>query len=595
MKDQTPGAKEQRDTGDPTMLAQATRTALSTGGDRAAGDTPRLGLAMPPPATNPVEQDEPLPKTSVVDASRMYYFRLTQFNPLRELTPARVREWHEQFDRGYFYRAAQMWQKMICNDLTLLSVFQKRLMACSKQDWAIETDDKSPEAVEQKAFLEYVYSTLEVTNSYQTDITGGVSQLIRQMLTAIGFQFSAHELVWTPTETPDGMMMKLQAKFLPLWFFEGLTGRLRYVPTPGGWYGNELDPKAWLICAMDEPLMRGTAICYLFKHVCLADWLVYSGRNGMPGVIAKSDAKPGTAEWEANREALREIGQEFTALVSKDAEVEALDLAGKGAGALPYPDLIEKMERDVITAWRGADLGTRSQGAATGASLQAGEGDILLEFDAQKVSETLNAKVDRIALQWKYGPDVVIKARFQVQTPDRQEAATRRAAFALAKDLGVDASKAQFYEIFGLDRPDPDDPDDAIAPPPPTPGQPGPGPANPLDILLGGRQVLSSANAQSEPEAGASVQTFTATKEQKAAVAAALKGDFAPLANELMNTANGTINVPTLRALLQRYPQFAREVFQNPQAAQALKKILTQSANAGAAQNPEEKHHEKVA
>jgi hypothetical protein len=80
------------------------------------------------------------------------------------------------------------------------------------------------------------------------------------------------------------------------------------------------------------------------------------------------------------------------------------------------------MDRALAAIWRGADLSTLSanSGQGQGASLQGDESALLLEDDAQIVTEALNAQVDIWVLRYLFGPRVVPRAYFKLLPPRRQ-------------------------------------------------------------------------------------------------------------------------------------------------------------------------------
>ncbi len=243
-------------------------------------------------------------------------------------------------------------------------------------------------------------------------------------------------------------------RFAPLWFFEARTGPLRFLTEDTAADGLDLAPGQWLVTVADG-LMESSSIAYLFKHLPLRDWLIYCERNGMPGVRGVTDAAPGTPEWDSAREAVRDFGAEFNALMSRGTEIDPIDLATRGE--LPYPALVERMDRALAALWRGADLATLSKGSSVGASLQASETDLLEQDDATLISETLNAQVDAVVIRELFGHESP-RARFRLLP--RQDAA-RHAYLDLVErlvKLGVPVTLAGLHERLGLPRPAPGEP-----------------------------------------------------------------------------------------------------------------------------------------
>ncbi len=330
--------------------------------------------------------------------------RRLRFNPIRHLSPESLARALDAFHLGYLRPAALLWEAMERRDDVLQGVAAKRKKAAARLDWEILAYDDSPAAQRHRRVLEYFYNNLTATHACEPHQRGGVALLIRQMLDAVGKKYAVHEIVWQRTPSGGGDLPHTQLtatfRFAPLWFFEARSGPLRFLPDELAYEGVDLAPGQWLVTAGDG-LMESCAIAFLFKHLPLRDWLVYCERNGMPGVRGVTEAAPGSPEWDAAREAVRDFGAEFQALMSRGTEITPVDLSTKGE--LPYAPLVERMDRAMAALWRGADLSTLSQGAGLGASLQAEESMLLQQDDAAMVSETLNAQVDAVIVRELFG------------------------------------------------------------------------------------------------------------------------------------------------------------------------------------------------
>jgi phage gp29-like protein len=385
--------------------------------------------------------------------------RRLRFNPIRHLTPESLARSLEAFQLGYLRPAALLWDAMERRDDVLQGVAAKRKKSVARLDWEIITLDDSTMAQRDRQALEYFYGNLTATHACEPNQRGGVALLIKQMLDAVGKKYAVHEIVWQrclaentnqPTEV-SRTLLTATFRFAPLWFFEARTGPLRFLPDELAYEGIDLRPGQWLVTAADG-LMESCSIAYLFKHLPLRDWLVYCERNGMPGVRGVTEASPGSPEWDAAREAVRDFGAEFQALMSRGTEITPVDLSTKGE--LPYPPLVDRMDRAMASLWRGADLSTLSRGQGLGASLQADEMAMIEQDDAALISETLNAQVDAFVIRELFGNERP-HARF-VLKPD--EDAARLIHLELLErlvKLGAPVSIAGLHERLGLPTPEP--------------------------------------------------------------------------------------------------------------------------------------------
>jgi phage gp29-like protein len=388
--------------------------------------------------------------------------RRLRFNPIRHLTPESLARSLEAFQLGYLRPAALLWDAMERRDDVLQGVAAKRKKSVARLDWEVVALDDSPAAQRDRRALEFFYDNLAATHACEPNQRGGIALLIKQMLDALGKKYAVHEIVWQRCAADDAEAKVQQPKnlltatfrFAPLWFFEARTGSLRFLPDELAYEGIDLRPGQWLVTAADG-LMESCSIAYLYKHLPLRDWLVYCERNGMPGVRGVTDSAPGSPEWDAAREAVRDFGAEFQALMSRGTEITPVDLSTKGE--LPYPALVDRMDRAMASLWRGADLSTLSRGQGLGASLQADEMAMLEQDDAALISETLNAQVDAFVIRELFGNERP-RARFVLKPDEDAARLTHLELLERLVKLGAPVSVAGLHERLGLPTPEPDEP-----------------------------------------------------------------------------------------------------------------------------------------
>jgi len=350
-------------------------------------------------------------KTSpTLPSSRLRASRRAAFNPVRALTPENLTRQLDAFHAGRLAEAARLWEVIEQRDDLVKSVTNKRKKAPGRFGWDIETDDDSSAALRHKAALEDFYQNLESTNAADLNERGGFTLLLRQMMDAMGKRYAVHEIVWRPQ--PGGQSLHASFRFVPLWFFENRTGRLRFLPTDAASEGQPLRDSEWLVTTGDG-LMEATSVAYLFKHLPLRDWLVYCERNGMPGVRGVTDAAPGSPEWESARDAVRDFGAEFHALMSRGTDIESVDLST--TGEQPYPELVDRMDKAIATLWRGSSMGSVAD-AGAGISLQGKETALIERQDVEHLSETLHTQVDRWVTHYLFGESP--RARIAIRHKD---------------------------------------------------------------------------------------------------------------------------------------------------------------------------------
>ncbi len=389
---------------------------------------------------------------SQVSEIRIKHSMRARFNPIKTLTPDSLSSMLDGFAAGYLKSAALTWEAIEHRDDVIFGVATKRKKSISRLNWEILSIDNSEEAKKQQSALTYFYNNLTATNACDANERGGFGLLVRQMMDAIGKKYAVHEIIFDPHAdklSTDELCITANFRFVPLWFFENHEGKLKFLLNEGATEGIELEPGAWLVTVGDG-LMEACSIAYLFKHLPLRDWLVYCERNGMPGVKGVTDAPPNSAQWECAREAVEDFGAEFHALMSRGTDIEAIDLSTKGQ--LPYPALIDRMDRAIAALWRGSDLATLSRANGTGASIQADETAILEADDAAMISETLNVQVDRFVIKHLFG-DVTVKAYIRLIPSIRKNIKDEIALYRDLYELGVPLALSDIRERFNLPMP----------------------------------------------------------------------------------------------------------------------------------------------
>ncbi len=369
-----------------------------------------------------------------------------RWNPIRSLTPASLARILDDFHAGNLKQAALIWDAIERRDDLLQGVISKRKKAISRLPWEILTLDNSEEAMRQKFLLEQFYNNLQCVNAYDENERGGIPLLIRQMMDAVGKRYAVHEVVFKPFTQHSKRFLTAEFRFVPLFFFENKEGRLQYI---GGDKKIPLKSDEWLITTGDG-LMESCSIAYLFKHLPLRDWLIYCERNGMPGVKGITNARPGSEEWEIAREAVQNFGAEFHALMTAGTDIQAIDISGKGE--LPYPKLVERMDRAMAALWRGSDLTTLGQQYGLGSSVQSFERNLLEEDDAQMISDTLHEQIDRCVLKYLEGTEYP-KAYFQLKASPNKNLNNDLNIIKTLWDMGVELSLNDVREHFGINPP----------------------------------------------------------------------------------------------------------------------------------------------
>lgn len=375
-----------------------------------------------------------------------------RFSPIRGLSPQKLGRVLDQYHAGQLREAALLWDAMERRDLLIRTVSAKRKKAVARAQYEILAINKSERALLHKTVLEKFYDNLEATDVLRRDQYGGIGLLRRQMMDAVGKGFAVHEIVWKPIEGegsqramgkrmrraaaqaaagagptaaaaagggPGIQFMTAEFIFCPLWFFENLTGELRFLESEGASEGVEMADGEWLVTVGDA-IMEPCSVAYCYKHMGLKDWVIYSQSFGSPIPWGKTPAARGTKEWEEVETAVSQLMSQMSIVTSNDETISLIESKAGGSN-FPMPNLVEYCDRGIAALWRGADLSTISQGqAGIGASLQGDESNLLQEDDANDMTEGL-WRIDKMVIRMVLGDEEPL-AYIKILPPKKQAA-----------------------------------------------------------------------------------------------------------------------------------------------------------------------------
>lgn len=341
------------------------------------------------------------------------------------LTPEILAHQLEQFEGGRLREFALTADWITRRDDRVSVAWPKRCKAVSRRAYSVQINDGLPDglkkrAKEHQAALKYAYDNCTAAHALDLDQQGGFRLLARQMMEAVGVHYAVHELVWQPRIVDGRPRMTFTARFVPLWFFESTTGRLRFLRNYFGWDGEDMVADEWLV-TIGENLMEPLAIAAAFKRMTLIDWLAYSEKFGMPGLLGKTGAQKDSPGWLAMREAVEKFAQDWGAVCSKDESIDLVEAKGGGSN-LPYPPLVDRMDRAIVSICRGGDLSTMSQqGDSSGSNRQQEETEVLEEDDAAMITETLQ-KISRFIIRELFDEEPLAYLSIDVpRTKDTQD------------------------------------------------------------------------------------------------------------------------------------------------------------------------------
>ncbi len=466
--------------------------------------------------------------------------RQVRHNPIRGLSAERLARALDSFDFGDLREAALLWEQICKRDDMIGTVKAKRERATVRRGWKVLRVDQSDEAAAHQEVLEYFWEHASGVNAFDRNERGGVRLVMKHILEAVTYRYAAQHIVWRPV----GDMLTAEFEYVPLSFFENRTGLLRFTPEGTEADGKDLAPNDWLVTTGDG-LMFAASILYYGKRCSLQDWEAFCEKFGLPGVVGKTRASKGSAEWDSLVEAVGSFMNDWGCVVGADDTIELVKADATGT-QLPMAVKVERADRMIAALWRGADLSTLSSqtGAdSTGAGLQDEEAHAMAMDDAALISEAMQ-EIDRRVIAWHFGRGTEPMAYTLVPCPERKDLQVRLNAVETLLGLGLEISKDEIREDFGFQTPSEDDELlEKPEPPAPPPGMPGaPGAAGKAD-----KPVDEAANAEA-------LREFIDTANEL--IARARVEDQAGLRAALADALNDATPAVALAALGKRLPEF---------------------------------------
>lgn len=465
-----------------------------------------------------VDQADPLVKSAavVVTPQRVTVDLQARFNPIRNVDAEALTRYLDAFESGYLRDLARLMDAVEQRDMMVRTVVGKRKKGVSRYGWDIMTlpDADEQMAEEQSAALRYFYNNLRATDVLNQNLRGGLSLLLRQMMDAQGKRFAVHEIVWQPRVggKADGSL-SAEFRFTPLWWFENTQGRLRYLDSSAAIAGVDMDPNGWLV-SVGEGLMISTVIGWYYKKLALSDWLSFSEKFGMPGVIGKTAAAPDSDQWKAMETAVASVVNDWAAVCSQGDELTLLETTKGATGSLPQQAVVDYIDRLIPSLWRGGNLSTLSQGSdSVGASLQGDETSLYEEDDIAWCEETLNENVTLFVLRYLFGDQVDPVAYLKLNRPpkDTVDADIKRIDCAVRNriPLGTQATRER------LQLPAPMDDEDLLA---------GPAPVAPAEEAPA--VPLTAADEPADPEDAAAASSTQRVEASNSALSRSVIQDL---------------------------------------------------------------------
>jgi Mu-like prophage protein gp29 len=365
--------------------------------------------------------------------------------PSAGLTPVKLANILKAADNGDVRSQAELFEEMEEKDAHIASLFQTRKLAVVGLPWEITPASDDPRDVKVADFCREWMESLEDFDDYILDL-----------LDALPKGYSAMEVDWDVSEGQAiiTQLRHIHAKKITFW--NSMTPRVLTEDSPI----QGVEPphfkmvyhryKARSGYDTRAGIMRVCAWMYLFKNYDIKDWVSFSEVFGQPIRIGKH--APGATEDEKDKllEAVRAIGADAAAIISRNTEIEFVEGQKYGSVSL-YEKLAKFCDDQNSKAILGQTLtsGTGEVGSQALGTVHDGVRQDLKEADGSSVSKTVRHGMLRPLVGFNFGWDIPIPGfRFLVEPPEDTKAVAE--THKILSEMGLDFSQEYASKRFNI-------------------------------------------------------------------------------------------------------------------------------------------------
>ena len=220
--------------------------------------------------------------------------------------------------------------------------------------------------------------------------------ILGEMLDAPLFGWVPMETMWATVEgtlRPVGLMAKPQE-----WFLFSPDGQLRFKSRAAPIYGEELQPRKFLVPRQDASYVNPYGFADLsmvfwpttFMRGGLKFWVTFAEKFGTPWVVGKQPRSAGKKETDELLDQLEAMVQDAVAVVPDDSSVDIKETGSKGDAAGAYRELLMYCRSEVNIALLGQNQTTEASANKASAGAGAEVEKTLSDADAKLCEGAIN-------------------------------------------------------------------------------------------------------------------------------------------------------------------------------------------------------------
>lgn len=370
--------------------------------------------------------------------------------PSQGLTPQRLATIFKEADQGDIGRQAELFEEMEEKDLHLGGVLQTRKLAVSGISWDILP---ASESAEDKKIAAAATETLEYLENFEN--------MMLDMLDAVGKGFAVQEIMW---DLSEGQVWFKELKWIHQrrFTFNSTAALLeipRLITDAAPAYGEEMIPNKFVLhkyrarsgATARGGLLRPCAYMYLFKNYDIKDWVIFNELFSVPMRVGKYKPEAGTAEKDALKKAVFNLGVDAAAVISDNTLIELLESKRTGDQGV-FENLALFCDRAMSKGVLGHTGSAESTAGRLGGEVAAENvRQDLKEADAKSVMKTIKAQILTPWVLFNYGPGKGVPT-FQLHFETEEDLEkTAKVYGILVKDAGFKGiPESHIHDRFGI-------------------------------------------------------------------------------------------------------------------------------------------------
>jgi phage gp29-like protein len=360
------------------------------------------------------------------------------------LNPRRLTEILREAEEGNTERQSELFQQMEERDGKLFSLLQTRKLAVMGLEWrVVAANDSAPAKRYAEAFSE-VWDNLE-TEDLMLDLLDALGQ--GHSMVAVAWERSG---LWLPSrfeQVPSNQRVwDTQAKRFKVRLEGGLPEFLPF----GAVLEHQFKARSGL--PTRAGLLRTAAWWYLFKNTTVKDWLIYAELFGQPYRLGKYDPGTGKDDRAALERAVRGLGTDAAGVISKDTEIELLEVSRTGNAKDVYNALMERSDQEMALTVLGQTL-TSGEGKHGTQALGSVHNDVRLDLvraDTKSLGRSLR-QLPKAFVAFNFGVDAVADApKIQGIVTEETDLKLEAETLEIAQQMGAPIPLDWFLEKFGI-------------------------------------------------------------------------------------------------------------------------------------------------